>query len=48
MGSLFPHARALREQIDWPALRRDVAHSPFARAFLDMCDDLGIPPQEAP
>jgi hypothetical protein len=48
MGPLFPHARALREQIDWPALRRDVAHSPFARAFLDLCDDLGIPPQEAP
>jgi hypothetical protein len=48
MGPLFPHARALREQIDWPALRRDVAHSPFARAFLGLCGDLGIPPQESP
>ncbi len=45
---LFPHARALREQIDWRALRRDVEHWPFARAFLDLCDDLGIPPREAP
>jgi hypothetical protein len=47
MGRIFPHARALREQIDWPALRRDVEHWPFARAFLDLCDDLDIPPREA-
>jgi hypothetical protein len=46
MGRLFPHARALREQIDWPALRRDVADWPFARAFLGLCDDLDIPPPE--
>jgi hypothetical protein len=46
LGRLFPHARALREQIDWPALRRDVASWPFARAFLDLCDDLNIPPRE--
>ena len=46
MGRIFPHARALREQIDWPALRREVADSPFARAFLDLCDDLNIPPRE--
>jgi Uncharacterised nucleotidyltransferase len=46
LGRLFPHARALREQIDWPALRRDVADWPFARAFLDLCDDLNIPPRE--
>jgi hypothetical protein len=46
MGRIFPHARALREQIDWPALRRDVEFWPFARAFLDLCDDLDIPPKE--
>jgi Uncharacterised nucleotidyltransferase len=46
LGRLFPHARALREQIDWPALRREVAGWPFARAFLDLCDDLDIPPRE--
>ena len=43
-GRLFPHVRALREQIDWPAMRRDVEHWPIARAFLALCDDLGIPP----
>jgi hypothetical protein len=48
LGRLFPHARALREQVDWPALRDDVAHWPFARAFLILCDDLGIPPDVAP
>jgi hypothetical protein len=46
LGRLFPHARALREQIDWAALRREVADWPFARAFLDLCDDLDIPPRE--
>jgi hypothetical protein len=46
MGRIFPHARALREQIDWPALRRDVDDWPFARAFLNLCDDLDIPPKE--
>ena len=34
--------RALREQVDWPALRAVVAHSPFARSFLALCDELGI------
>lgn len=48
LARLFPHARALREQVDWPALRRDVEHWPFARAFLALCDDLGIPPDVAP
>lgn len=48
LGRLFPHARALREQVDWPALRDDVAQWPFARAFLTLCDDLGIPPDVAP
>ena len=46
-GRLFPHARALREQIDWPALRRAVQDWPFARAFLDLCDELEIAPKEA-
>jgi hypothetical protein len=46
LARLFPHARALREQVDWPVLRREVAHWPFARAFLELCDDLDIPPKE--
>jgi hypothetical protein len=43
-GRLFPHARALREQVDWPTLRREVEHNPFARAFLDLCVEVGILP----
>ena len=39
---LFPHVRALREQVDWPALRGQVDRSPFARAFLSLCGELGI------
>jgi hypothetical protein len=39
---LFPHIRALREQIDWPALHEVVGHSPFARSFLALCGELGI------
>ena len=41
-GWLLPVARALREQIDWPRLRKDVDGNPFARAFLYLLDELGI------
>ena len=44
---LFPHVRSLREQVDWPALRRQVGHSPFARAFLQVCDELTLLPANA-
>ena len=37
-------ARALRERIDWPRLRRRVSHSPYARAFLCLVEELGIAP----
>ncbi|GAA4686466.1 hypothetical protein GCM10023215_22460 [Pseudonocardia yuanmonensis] len=46
LARLFPHARALREQVDWDRLRTEAAVSPFARAFLSVCDDLGIAPEE--
>lgn len=46
LGPLLSHARALREQIDWPRLRRECSAWPFARAFLALCDDLGIPVTE--
>jgi len=39
-GRLFPHARALREQIDWAVVRRELAHSPH------LCEELGIVPVE--
>jgi hypothetical protein len=47
MGRLFPHARALREQIDWSALRAETANSAFARAFVVLCDELCIVPPAA-
>lgn len=35
-------ARALREQVDWHALRQRTASSPFAVAFFSIADGLGI------
>lgn len=35
-------ARALREQIDWDAVRSRSAGSPFARAFFTLVEELGI------
>jgi hypothetical protein len=48
LGRLFPHVRALREQIDWPVLRRAVDRSPFARAFLELCAELDLLPADEP
>lgn len=39
---LLPTARALREQIDWDRVRRDVAGNPFAEVFLDLLGRLEI------
>jgi hypothetical protein len=39
---LLQITRALREQIDWPELRRRTSPSPFARAFLFLASELGI------
>lgn len=41
---LLPVARALREQIDWERVRREVSGNPFAEAFLHLGEDLGILP----
>jgi hypothetical protein len=38
-------ARALREQIDWPALRRRASGSPYANAFLTLVEELEIAPR---
>jgi hypothetical protein len=46
--SLLQIARALREQIDWPAVRARTAESPFARAFFVILDGLGIVPDTEP
>jgi hypothetical protein len=41
-GAVLEIARALREQIDWPQLRGRTMHSPFARAFFVLLEELGI------
>jgi hypothetical protein len=38
-------ARALREQIDWRALRQRTRGSPYAAAFLVLVEELGIVPE---
>ncbi len=40
----LPLARSLREQIDWPRVRRQTAHSPYAEAFLILLDRLDVVP----
>jgi hypothetical protein len=42
--SLLQIARALREQVDWPAVRARTAASPFARAFFVLLEGLEIVP----
>lgn len=41
---LLQIGRALREQIDWPALRERTSSSPFACAFFTLVDGLQISP----
>lgn len=43
---LLQIGRALREQIDWAALRDRTAESPYARAFFTLVEGLGIAPHE--
>ncbi len=39
---LLPVARALREQVDWPHVRREVEDNVFAAVFLVLLERLGI------
>jgi putative nucleotidyltransferase-like protein len=41
-------ARALREQIDWEAVRRRTSDSPFARAFFTLAEGLEIVEPQSP
>ena len=41
-GRLIPVARAMREQVDWDRVRRDVAENDFAVVFLVLIERLGI------
>jgi hypothetical protein len=40
-------ARSLREQIDWPQLRARAGHSPYAKAFFTLVEELEIAPAAA-
>ena len=42
---LLQIARALREQIDWQAVRERTQESPFARAFFVLLEGLDILPE---
>ncbi|SNS70582.1 Uncharacterised nucleotidyltransferase [Geodermatophilus saharensis] len=42
LSRLFPVARALREQVDWAVVRREVADNVFAVAFLELLGRLGV------
>jgi hypothetical protein len=42
---MLPVARALREQVDWETVQREVAGNDFAVVFLDLLDRLGVVPR---
>jgi hypothetical protein len=35
-------SRALREQVDWEDLRARTEHSPYAKAFFTLVEELGV------
>jgi Uncharacterised nucleotidyltransferase len=41
-GRMLPVARALREQIDWPRVRKETEESDFAAAFVFLLERLAI------
>jgi Uncharacterised nucleotidyltransferase len=45
--ALLRIARAVREQIDWRALRARTRTSPYAVAFFVLCEELGVVPADA-
>jgi hypothetical protein len=44
---LLAIVRGVREQVDWPELRRRAEPNPLARSFLYMADELGLTPEPA-
>jgi hypothetical protein len=44
----LPMVRALREQVDWPAVRDRTARSPYAEAFVFLADRLGLTDRSRP
>ena len=45
---LLAMVRGVREQVDWPELRRRTDSQPLARSFLYMADELGLTPDAEP
>ncbi len=43
-GKVLPSARSLREQVDWPQVRRSTAHNPYACALLVLLEQLQVAP----
>jgi hypothetical protein len=41
-GRQLPVARALREQVDWPRVRKETAQNDYAAAFLHLLERLSI------
>ena len=44
--SVLEISRALREQVDWDDLRARTAHSPYAKAFFTLVEELGVMPSD--
>ena len=44
--ALLQISRSLREQIDWAEVRRRTDHSPYAKAFFTLVEELGIVDRE--
>jgi hypothetical protein len=40
--SVLELARALREQLDWDDIRHRTEHSPYAKAFFTLVEELGV------
>jgi hypothetical protein len=45
---LLAMVRGVREQVDWPELRRRTENQPLARSFLFMATELGLTPEPEP
>ncbi|HEV2059544.1 MAG TPA: nucleotidyltransferase [Solirubrobacteraceae bacterium] len=47
-AGLLKMARALREQVDWDAVRARVRHTPYGMAFFTILEGLDVVPRSAP
>jgi hypothetical protein len=46
-SGLLAIARPIREQVDWDDVRDRTSHSPYARAFVRLAEDLGVVPERS-